>query len=118
MDMGKLHKFFRSVIQIILVTVCIVHICSLVYFNVNPKLPNIMKYKKSIEDIDFPISFIICINSNKGIEKVKEYGYLDEWNFFHGKSRFNNSIFGWAGHSEDGSFYKSAEGNKIFIFDS
>ena len=112
MEMPRLYKVLRSVIQIILVIVCIVHICSLVYFNVNPELPNIVKYKKNIEDIEFPLSFILCINSNKGMENAKLFGYLDEWYFFYGRSKFNDSTIGWAGHSRDGPLFDSSEGRK------
>ena len=111
-----IHKLFlasKSIIQSILVIVCILHICSIVYLNSNPRLPNMIKYKKNIEDIKFPISFILCLNpKNNGMEKMKTFGYLDEWSFFSGKSMFNDSIIGWAGHSKNGPIYESAEGTQ------
>ena len=105
-----MNKIFRSLIQIFLVTTCIIHICSIIYFKLNPELPEIKKYKRNIGEIVFPISFIICIKRNKGKEKLSDFGYLDEWYFFSGQSKFNKSIVGWAGHSENGSLYQSAEG--------
>ena len=117
MKIEFIYQASKSIIQSILVIVCVVHICSIVYFKANPVLPDIMKYKKNIEDIDFPISFIICINSkNKGIEKMNKNGYLDEWYFFSGESRINDSIIGWAGHSENGPIYETAEGRQNLIF--
>ena len=117
MKIQTLHLASKSIIQSILVIVCVIHICTFVYFNANPVLPDMMKYKKNIEDIEFPISFILCINSNdKGLEKMNQFGYLDEWYFFSGVSKFNDSIIGWAGHSKNGSIYETAEGRQNLIF--
>ena len=116
-NIQRLCSASKSIIQSILVIICVFHICSIVYLNANPRLPNIIKYKKDIEDIEFPISFILCINPKKnGVEKMKTFGYLDEWSFFFGKSMFNDSIIGWAGHSKNGSIYETAEGNQNLIF--
>ena len=112
-NIQKLYAASKSFIQSILVIICVLHICSIVYLNANPRLPNIIKYKKDIEDIEFPISFILCINPKKNsIEKMKTFGYVDEWSFYSGKSMFNDSIIGWAGHSKNGPIYESAEGRQ------
>ena len=46
------------------------------------------------------------------MENAKTFGYLDEWYFFYGRSKFNDSTIGWAGHSRDGPLFDSAEGRK------
>ena len=112
-NIQELYAASKSFIQSILVIICVLHICSIVYLNANPRLPNIIRYKKDIEDIEFPISFILCINPKKNsIEKMKTFGYVDEWSFYSGKSMFNDSIIGWAGHSKNGPIYESAEGRQ------
>ena len=77
-----------------------------------------LQWKLDWISLFFPISFILCINSNEGMEKVKEFGYLDEWYLFYGWSKFSDSTIGWTGHSRDGPLYNSAEGRKksLFIF--
>ena len=36
-------------------------------------------------------------------------GYKDTWGYFLGQSRFNKSLFGWAGHTKQSGTIKSVE---------
>ena len=92
----------------------IVHISFLINSNLNPSLPKVKYYNKELKDIDFPIAFQFCIEEKNTDEKVKlasDLGYRDLYDFFKGKSKFNNSIVGWSGHTENGSTIGSVEGN-------
>ena len=76
-----------------------------------PDLPDIKNYKKELKDIDFPVSFVICIDEhNDTNKKFREFGYNDSYAFFNGESRFNSSIIGWSGHTMNGSTFESVEG--------
>ena len=52
---------------------------------------------------DFPFLGRICVKTGLDIEKLGYYGYSDPSGFYMGVSRFNDSIFGWSGHMENGS---------------
>ena len=88
-----------------------IHVGILTYKKVNPDLPEVKYYKKNIKDIDFPIAFQICIiENNNDAKKYWDLGYMDLFEFFNGNSRFNDSVVGWAGHTENGSSIGSVEG--------
>ena len=54
-----------------------------------------------LQDIDFPVVIRICISPGFNETALREVGYNDTWSYFIGQSRFNDSVFGWAGHAED-----------------
>ena len=54
---------------------------------------------------DFPLLGRICVKTGLDIEKLGYYGYSDPSGFYMGVSRFNDSIFGWSGHMENGSVF-------------
>ena len=45
--------------------------------------------------------------------RYTEYGYKDNFEFFYGRSTHNSSIFGWNGHTENGSILSSIEGKYL-----
>ena len=94
----------------------VIHISMIVFYKLNPSYPEVKYYKKDLKEIDFPIVFQICIEEKKNNDtkmKYKDLGYQDLFDFFTGQSRFNKSIFGWAGHSENGSSIASVKGFTI-----
>ena len=52
---------------------------------------------------ELPILFKICINPGFNMEKIKEEGYLTEYQYVLGKSQYDNTTYGWAGHSYTGN---------------
>ena len=105
--MGVFHTIIRSVCTLIF----IIHIIHLVYLTLYPELPDIKNYNKELKDIDFPVSFMICIDEqNSSSKKFKEFGYNDSYAFFNGESMFNTSLIGWSGHTINGSTFESVEG--------
>ena len=82
----------------------VVHLSILIYNKLNPSLPEVKYYKRDLNEIDFPIAFQLCIGENNYSHiNYKDLGYDNLFDFFHGKSQFNDSIVGWAGHTENGS---------------
>ena len=55
--------------------------------------------EKKLDDIEFPIIFKICVKPGFNISALKEEGYSGISVYFLGRSRFNSSLYGWAGHS-------------------
>ena len=102
-----------SFINIILVVTFVFHVGFIINNIVNPDLPEISISKKNLHDIEFPLSFLICINQHDNDSlKYKEVGYQSVYRFYKGESMFNESIFGWRGHNENESEYHTVEGKK------
>ena len=89
----------------------IIHIFSIWYNIKHPDYPGVRTLLEDLKDVDFPVSFKMCLtelaNSSKRYEKV---GYHDELDFFWGRSKFNSNLIGWNGHTEEGSTYGSIKG--------
>ena len=102
-------------LAIVLCLAFILHVSILVNNKLYPDLPDIQHYKKDLKEIDFPIAFKFCIeekNNHKSNEKYRHLGYNDLFYFYYGRSMFNDSIVGWAGHTKNGSTIGSVEGLK------
>ena len=67
--------------------------------------------EKKLDDIEFPSIFKICINPSANLTELKKVGYDNIWNYFIGRSLFNRTIFGWAGHTSEGREMASVEGD-------
>ena len=67
--------------------------------------------KKNLNDFDFPIIFKICVQPGFNITALKDEGYSGINEYFLGKSRFNNSLYGWAGHNNASGTRGTVEGN-------
>ena len=87
------------------------------YKQTNPDKTVAKTTKTGLEEIDFPVVFKICMNPSFNETEAKSLGYTNTFNYFMGKSMFNDSIYGWAGHTEDGEVVSNALDiqNKIFL---
>ena len=86
--------------------VCFFHICTILYNYLNPENPSVKYYDKNLSELDFPLNFKICFERPDQIEIFKEMGYKNNliyYDFYYGKSRFNRSLYGWEGHSSNGT---------------
>ena len=54
-----------------------------------------------LKDIDFPLVIKVCVIPGFNQSALIEMGYDNTWRYFLGLSRFNHSMFGWAGHTKD-----------------
>ena len=51
---------------------------------------------------DFPLLTRVCVRPGFDMAALREAGYNSTDSYFTGKSRFNSSVIGWAGHTKDG----------------
>ena len=58
---------------------------------------------------DFPLLARICIRPGFDILALREAGYNSVDGYFSGNSRFNRSVIGWAGHTQDGKVVGKVE---------
>ena len=107
---------FSTILSIIFVA----HVSYIVYEILYPEYPEIVNYKRDLQDIEFPITFKICANKdNLSIvdKKYEMYGYEDLWQFYNGQSMYNASTIGWAGHTKDGTTIAPvAGGNNMKLY--
>ena len=76
-----------------------------IYLNeqVHPTLAATTLEENKLEDLEFPVIFKLCFQNSFNLEKLVKAGYSSVSNYFKGESRFNSSLYGWAGHNSNGS---------------
>ena len=116
----SLAKLANYIMNLVLITACFVHLCYLGYYVLYPEYPTIAVYEKDLKDIDFPLSFRLCVNEPRnGLARFKSVGYRTYASLFFGISMYNDTVYGWKGHFENGSTFNSVEGNisgKFMLF--
>ena len=69
---------------------------------IQPTLLNTSVKEVDLREMDFPIEIKVCAQPGFNETALREMGYKEcIWSYFSGRSRFNSSIIGWAGHTED-----------------
>ena len=79
----------------------------------NPEEPSVKSYKKKLGDIDFPMILRLCLqleDLDGNDTRLMSIGYENIRKYFKGNSYYNDSVIGWAGHTEKGSTVGSVEG--------
>ena len=56
-----------------------------------------------LADKQFPMVFKICLTPGFNDTEIQNAGYANLVNYFEGRSSFNNSLFGWGGHTNSSS---------------
>ena len=105
-------NFFFSIVFLI-------HISLIGYYTLYPEVPEIVVSKKNLSEIEFPMTFRICAYKlNDPESRYKSFGYRDYADYFRGRSMFNDTLYGWAGHDQNGSVLGNVEGemmSEIFL---
>ena len=55
--------------------------------------------ERDFSEIEFPLTIKVCVSPGFNDTMLREVGYDDTFSYFLGLSRFNQSFFGWAGHT-------------------
>ena len=99
--------------EIICFITFLIHISFIGYYELFPMETSTRFSERKLDAIDFPILFKICINPAFDEEKLQQFGYSSLWSYFKGKSSWSNKkkkMYGWSGHSENGSMVSSVKG--------
>ena len=70
------------------------------------------RYVKMANVPEFPVVFKVCIKPAFDLGSLNASGYRSEYDYFLGRSKFNSTIFGWAGHTADGDIMSNTSGKK------
>ena len=93
--------------------ICILAVVTQLAFNFRdflfPRLTNSRLETRSLQGEDFPLIFKICVQPAFNKTALVETGYGHLFRYFQGGSKFNKSIFGWAGHTNDSGVYGTVE---------
>ena len=79
---------------------------------INPNQLNTDTSELALQDIDFPLDIKICAEPAFDENAIAQAGYGNQWGqyeYFTGRSRFNSSIYGWGGHTDDAGMVGSVE---------
>lgn len=99
--MTILDKFTR-LINTGFIIAFVVHVGFICYYILYPGIPETVVYKNDLKEIEFPISFRMCIQqTSNNDQRFRDLGYENERGFFEGRSIFNRSMVGWNGHVEN-----------------
>ena len=71
--------------------------------------------EEALEGESFPVIFKICPNPGFNLSTLNDNGYLVTQDYFTGKSMYNSSHYGWAGHYDGTSQNHTVEGITTFI---
>ena len=77
---------------------------------INPSQTISSMEEKSLDSIEFPALFKICIKPAFNIAELRKAGYKSIWAYFLGQSRYNKSLYGWGGHYKNGSSIATVAG--------
>lgn len=84
----------------------LVHLC-IEY--IKPSMTITQEKVVNLEDIEFPLLIKICTIPGFNETAIREAGYNESWYYFYGQSKFNGSIFGWAGHNNQSEILGDVE---------
>ena len=86
-------------VNVICALILIAQLGSVLNNFINPTVSHTWEKDLTLENMEFPVVFKICVIPGFNTTALKEAGYDDSFNYFLGRSRFNNKTIGWAGHS-------------------
>ena len=66
--------------------------------------------ERDFYEIEFPLIIKVCISPGFNDTILKEVGYDDTFSYFLGISRFNQSFYGWAGHTNTSGIVGNVSG--------
>ena len=87
---------------------CIANIVLIIHDMVHPKYPDVRIYTDDVKNIEFPLSFRLCIDQ-RNESRFHNFGYDDLTTFYRGRSVYNDSVYGWFGHRMNGSTFGGPE---------
>ena len=76
---------------------------------IKPTITRTWEKDVPLQNMDFPLVIKVCVIPGFNHTALQEMGYQNTWDYFLGQSRFNQSVYGWAGHTNQSGTIKSVE---------
>ena len=112
--MNFIQRKFVKLLNFLFLCVFFGHILQIGYNLKNPEIPSVKVYKKQLKDIEFPITFKLCLlEKSTSSDRYKSLGYNDSQGFYRGQNRFDQSVVGWNGHTSNKTTLASIQGKLI-----
>ena len=98
-----------TILSFILIVICIYHVSNIIYKNIYPDVPEILVYEQKLNEIEFPVSFLLCLNEfENDTQKYRKVGFNNVQDLFLGRRLNPNKTLqqktkGWKGHKVNGS---------------
>ena len=77
-----------------------------------PSMTNTVVHENNLQELDFPLVFKICVQPAFNLTALEEAGYdtkYGSFRYFVGRSKYNRSVYGWAGHTNTSGVVASVE---------
>ena len=103
-NMKNFHKSIPKIVNLIFAIVFFIHIAIVGYRRAYPENPSVRVYDKDLKDIEFPLSFKICVREQNDVkQRYQKIGYKHNDDFFRGQPSDDTQYFGWAGRGRNKS---------------
>ena len=91
-----------TVVNSICILAAFIQLVFIIANYINPVQLNTIASEIALKDIDFPLDIKICAEPAFNESAIFEAGYERKiYKYFIGRSRFNKTVVGWAGHTKD-----------------
>ena len=108
------NNWFNILVNLVGTLCLVVHVFLIGMTQLNPTETLTTLETNTLDQMDLPVLFKICISPPANLTLLKSVGYKDLRNYILGRSAYNASIYGWAGHTPEGSpFYRDAGGEML-----
>ena len=105
-----------AILNFTLSVICFFHVTSILNNYLNPETPCVKNYVKNLSEIEFPVTFKLCFEKENEEKMLHALGYTYIFDFYRGQSMYNESIYGWNGHTMNGTTLASVESRILFNF--
>ena len=79
----------------------LVHMCLVIRQELYPTEVKRKEETKNLREIEFPALFKVCVKPSFNEQELNKVGYNSAYHYFKGTSKYNSSIHGYKGHTED-----------------
>ena len=97
---------FANIVGTTFLTIQLAHVLESFF---KPTITRTWEEEVALRDVDFPLVAKICVIPGFNQTALHEVGYQATWEYFIGRSKFNGSVFGGAGHTNDSRIVGTVE---------
>lgn len=92
-------KWLWVLVNLFCTVVLTIQLANILEGYIKPSLTRTWEEELMLRDIDFPVIVKVCVIPGFNEKALREAGYQDTWFYFLGQSMFDDTKYGWAGHT-------------------